>query len=204
MAFFANDQEGSCKDSDTSNALVLTTSSVPRAYTCFNVTDIFSQSNNSGFQNDTSLIWDHGPDPVEHHPPGIAWLLQNQDAFDSKANYTRVWYEQVNQTGEIKAGEDGAWVFYTYAFPDCEQVGGDDFELADYPWFETSCQTESGGQCQTVPSPIKSFAIASAAQYNSAQNCEEWAYLGAAARLDCGAAMIAALAAGVAACFVVL
>ncbi|KPM45202.1 hypothetical protein AK830_g1309 [Neonectria ditissima] len=180
IAFFANDQQGSCDSNDTSDGLVLTTSSIPTGYTCFNLTDIFSQSNDTGFQNATSTVYDRNGEIIQ--PNGIDWLLQNRDSFDSKTNYSRVWYEQVNRTGDVEAGEEASWVFYIYAFPDCQQIAdGDNVDQDDYPWFETSCQTDNGGQCQMVPYSIKSFAINSAADYNNRHGqCEEWAYKGAA------------------------
>ncbi|KAK7425870.1 hypothetical protein QQZ08_007584 [Neonectria magnoliae] len=182
VAFFADDQQDSCDSNDTSDSLVLTTSSIPTGFTCFNLTDIFSRSNDTGFQNATSPVYDSDGDVIQ--PNGIDWLLQNRGSFDSKTNYSRVWYEQVNRTGDVEAGEDASWVFYIYAFPDCQQiVDGDNVDEDDYPWFETSCQTEDGGQCQTVPYSIKSFAINTAADYNKNHGqCEAWAYQGAAAR----------------------
>lgn len=203
MSFFAEDQESSCQASDISQGLVLTTSSLPSSYTCFNLTDIFSQSNDTGFQNGSQPIYDYNGDLLE--PNGVSWQLQNQDVFDSKANYSRVWYEQMNQTGDIKAGKDAPWVLYIYAFPDCEQVGGDDFDQDDYPWFETSCQTEPEGECQEVPYPIKSFAILSAAGYNGNHGgCETWAYMGAAATIGHGVWRWVAASASMTALFLLL
>ncbi|KAJ3546616.1 hypothetical protein NM208_g1921 [Fusarium decemcellulare] len=183
VAFFANEEESSCQANDTSKGLVLTTSSIPTGFTCFNVKDIFSQSNDTGFQNATQRIYDSNWNLLE--PNGIHWLLRNRDDFDSKANYSRTLYEQVNETGEIAAGEAATWVFYIYAFEDCAQVGGEEYEYEDYPWVETSCQTKEGGQCQTLPYSIKSFGINSATEYNHAHGqCEIWALMGASTRLN--------------------
>ncbi|KAL6410866.1 hypothetical protein AUP68_07298 [Ilyonectria robusta] len=84
----------------------------------------------------------------------------------------------------MEAGEDAPWVFHIYAFLDCQQiVDGDNVGQDDSPWFETSCQTNEGGQCQTVPYSIKSFAINSAVDYNDQHGqCEAWAYKGGAAK----------------------
>lgn len=203
MAFFADDREASCQANDTSQGLVLTTSTLPNSYTCFNLTDIFSQNNDTGFQDSQSQI-SHPPDE-RIHPNGIHWLLRNRDSFDRQANYSRVWYEQVNQTGEAKAGEDAPWVFYIYAFPDCEQTAGDDVEYDQNPWFETSCQTEAGGQCRTVPNPIRSFAIHSAREYNIGHGgCETWAFLGGATNLGDKALQLAVVSASAAALFLAL
>ncbi|KAL2687833.1 hypothetical protein Neosp_005402 [[Neocosmospora] mangrovei] len=187
VAFFADDEEDSCQADNanrTTTGLVLTTFDLPSAYTCFNVSDIFSQSNDTGFMNATSKVYDSGYDLRE--PNGVHWLLRNQDNFDSKANYSRVWYEQVNQTGEIKAGEDAPWVFYIYAFEDCQQMlAGSEDSSEEWPWFENSCQTEIGA-------------------YNIRHGgCEEWAFLGAAPRFGERVSTLVALSASLTALFLV-
>ncbi|KAM5350094.1 hypothetical protein ACJ41O_006599 [Fusarium nematophilum] len=204
VAFFADDQQDSCDSNDTSDALILTTSSIPTEYTCFNLTDIFSQSDDTGFQNATSPVYDQDGDLIP--PNGIDWLLQNRDSFDSKTNYSRVWYEQVNRTGDIEAGEEAPWVFYVYAFPDCQQiVDGDNVDEDQYPWFETSCQTDDGGQCQTLPYSIKSFAINSASDYNDKHGqCEAWAYKGTASRFGHHLSIIVSVSASITALFLAL
>ncbi|XWX02406.1 hypothetical protein V2A60_010443 [Cordyceps javanica] len=180
IALFPDQLGDSCNANDISGTVSLTTSSVPVVYTCFNVSDIFSQGNSTGFQNSTSNVYDsHGE--IEQ-PNGVAWSLQNQNLYDAKANYSRVWYSQAN-VSEIKEGKDAPWVFYTYAFPDCRQLGEGHPEKGADPWFETSCQTSKDGQCRSTPGPIVSFAINRADSYNKGHGgCETWARLGAAAR----------------------
>ncbi|KAM0428875.1 hypothetical protein ACHAPT_006675 [Fusarium lateritium] len=205
VAFFADDEEDSCQADNankTSKGLVLTTSDLPSAYTCFNLSDIFSQSNDTGFKNATSRVYDLDFNLIE--PNGVNWLLRNRDNFDSKTNYSRVWYEQVNVTGEIEAGKDAPWVFYVYAFDDCIQTGGDDYPYEEWPWFENSCQTEIGGQCRTVPYSIKSFAIHHSSGYNKVHGgCEEWAFLGAATRFGDRISTLVAVSASLTALFLV-
>ncbi|KAJ3538277.1 hypothetical protein NM208_g5976 [Fusarium decemcellulare] len=178
IAFFSDSQEDSCQSNDTSKGLVLTTDSIPTSYTCFNVSDIFSQSEKVGFQNGTMPV--RGGDGQFVEPNGVHWLLEKADNFSSKTNYSRVWYEQTSPDG---VGEDGSWVFYVYAFEDCEQIVDGDYVDSDrFPWYETSCLTERGGQCRTLPYSIKSFAINKAASYNKNHGgCEEWAYKGSKA-----------------------
>ncbi|KAJ4328365.1 hypothetical protein N0V84_001236 [Fusarium piperis] len=205
VAFFADNEEDSCQANDankTTKGLVLTTSDLPSAYTCFNLSDIFSQSNDTGFMNATSRVYDLDYELLD--PNGVHWLLRNRDNFDSNANYSRVWYEQVNQTGEIKAGEDSPWVFYVYAFEDCQQTGGNDDPYEAWPWFENSCQTEIGGECRTVPYSIKSFAIHQSLAYNIRHGgCEEWAFLGAAPRFRGRVSALVTLSASLTALFLV-
>ena len=160
----------------------MTTSTVPSGATCFNVSDLFSpqkQHNTTGFQNSSQPI--HG-DPL---PNGVSWLIRNKDHYDPMANYSNVWFRQVNESGTRHEGEAASWVFYTYAFPDCQQQHrdgpGEHTDPEDSPWFETSCQTSDKGQCRLTPNPIMSFYINKASDYNAGHGgCERWAYMGAA------------------------
>lgn len=176
VAFFPNSEEETCKQDNIAKAVSLTTSTIPSGFVCFNLTDLFTQSSNNGSQG----VWKI---PDDTPSEGVDYMLTNRGSFDAATNYTNVWYQQANQTG--KPGEDGTWVFYTYAFADCVQNGGDAFDPKDYPWFETSCQTKDGGECQQLPQPVKSFAIGPAAAYNAGHGkCEAWAKLGDASTLN--------------------
>lgn len=205
-AFFPTADEATCQEGDLDAALVFSTTDVPRAFTCFNLTDLFSGRRDSGFQNDSKADSpDVGQDDDSAPPKGVEWELWNRDAFDAGTNYTNVWFRQQNLTGDAEEGGAGRWVFYTYAFEDCEQVGGDDFEPDEYPWFESSCQTAKEGSCQTLPQTVKSFALGPADNYNEMHGgCEAWAEMGAAPQLAPRGPAVAALAAGIAAYFLVL
>jgi hypothetical protein len=182
VAFFSDNDSTSCDSADTSKALILTTSTIPASFTCFNLGDIFSQPNTTGSQNGTAPL--QNPELLDH-PNRVDWLVNHLDNYDSDANYSRVWYEQNSAVGKVEEGVDARWVFYVYAFEDCLQVGGDAFDTDKYPWFETSCQTKEGGQCRTVPNTIKSFGLNKADDYNIGHSgCETWAYMGAAAHLE--------------------
>lgn len=182
MAFFADSKKAPCQANDTSQGLVLTTSTIPSSFTCFNLTDIFSQTNDTGFRNATQRFYN------VPQPNGIDWLLRNRDAYDANSNYSHVWYEQVNIAEKAGEGKEALLVFGIYAFPNCRQTGGAGFDPEQYPWFETSCQTKYGGQCRTVPYPIRSFGIWSSKQYDlNHGGCETWARMGAAAGLGHGA-----------------
>jgi hypothetical protein len=139
------------------------------------VSDIFSQSNTTGFANGTTPFVPGTIDLLN----GVDWVVSNLDNYDSNTNYTNVWYEQNQVTGKVEEGVNGRWVFYTYAFEGCQQLGKEHFDHDKNPWFETSCQTKDGGQCRTVPNPIKSFALNLATDYNKGHGgCETWAYMG--------------------------
>lgn len=149
---------------------------MPNVFTCFNISDLFGGNSSSGFQNATSRIYDSDGKVIQ--PNGVAWQLSNMDQYDDKANYSRTWYEQRNIT-DAKEGGDASWVFYVYAFPNCEQLGPTEAEPEENPWFETSCQTGNDGQCRTTPRQIRSFGINQAVNYNVGHGgCETWAMLG--------------------------
>lgn len=178
MAFFPNSEEATCKQDNIANAASLTTGTIPTGFVCFNLKDLFTQPSDNGSQG----VWKIADDAPSQ---GVDYLLSNRGSYDADTNYTNVWYQQVNQTGNIKPGEDGTWVLYTYAFADCVQNGGDAFEPKDFPWFETSCQTKDGGECQQLPKPVKSFAIGPATSYNAGHGqCEVWAKFGGASTLN--------------------
>ncbi len=201
MAFFPDSQGAACDANDISKAITLTTDSVPNVYTCFNMSDLFGGNSSSGFQNATSRVYDSKGNVLQ--PNGVAWQLGNLDQYDAGANYSRTWYDQRNFT-DAKEGKDAPWVFYVYAFPDCQQLGSKDEEPEDSPWFETSCQTGSDGQCRTTPRPIRSFAINEAADYNVGhKGCEAWAKMGDASAATPGSGKVLLAVAGVVAAWFV-
>jgi hypothetical protein len=178
VSFFPTPEEAICKQGNIANAISLTTSTIPTGYVCFNLTDLFTQPSDNGSQ-DVSKIPDDAP------TQGADYLLSNRASYNANTNYTNVWYQQVNQTGDIKPDADGTWVLYIYAFENCIQNRDDAFAPKDFPWFETSCQTKDGGECQQVPQPVKSFAIGPAAKYNVGHGqCEVWAKIGGAGTLN--------------------
>ncbi|KAF4998955.1 hypothetical protein FGRMN_2754 [Fusarium graminum] len=173
VAFFTDEQEGYCNSKDTSKGLILTSSDTPTEYTCFNITDIFSRSNNTGFQ--------HSWQQWISKDSGMNWTIYNRDELDanSNASYSHIRVELLDLTTEDQTGEDSPWVLYTYAFPDCQLLIGNHVQQ-DYPWYEASCQTEEGGECQHALKPIKSFAIRTR---NPKEGCKTWAELGSASRI---------------------
>ncbi|KAI9150771.1 hypothetical protein HJFPF1_10548 [Paramyrothecium foliicola] len=106
-------------------------------------------------------------------------LTKTKDDFNSQTNYSRIWYNQLNEAIP-EPGQGGSWVLYVYAFNDCMQKKpGRDIDADESPWFETSCQTGSSGQCQSVPNTIRSFGIGPGEEYNEAkEECNPWAYQG--------------------------
>lgn len=177
VAFLPTSEEATCEQNNIANAVSLTTDTVPTHYVCFNLTDFFSQANDTGTKNGSK--WSSS-----EVYQGVEYTLGNRRSYNPDANYTNVWYQQVKLGGDVKPGAEGDWVFYMYAFENCIQTGGDDYEYDDWPWFETSCQTKDVGECQQVPKPIRSFAIGTGDYYNSIHGkCEVWARLGEGASM---------------------
>lgn len=177
VAFFptGTSEEAYCEANDPTNAISLTTDTVPTHFVCFNLTDLFTQANNTGTQNGSK--WSSG-DVYQ----GVNYTLHNQRSYNLAANYTNVWYRQRKlvwaDPDDSKPGKEADWVLYMYAFEDCYHSNGD-LDYDEWPWYETSCLTEQSGECRQVLKPIKSFAIGPAADYNRGHGgCEVWARLG--------------------------
>lgn len=132
----------------------LTTETVPQDFTCFNVSDIFSQPSDNGFQNVTGDT----PEPnnnTDYGPRNGDWQLLNLEAYDSKANYSFVWHQQRSVSIDSSQSEDKpSYVLRTYPSEDCQEVSS-----SDDPWYQSSCLTRALGQCNEVPYSVKSVGI---------------------------------------------
>jgi hypothetical protein len=51
VAFFPTPDEATCEQNKIAHAVSLTTDTVPTHYVCFNLTDFFSQTNDTGTKN---------------------------------------------------------------------------------------------------------------------------------------------------------
>lgn len=89
------------------------------------------------------------------------WVTENGVGFDAHANYSRIWYQQVNATGDISDGKLGSRYVMIYPNYDCR-------EASDYlarSIYLYSCQSDAGGQCDTVTYNVASFSIVNINQY---------------------------------------
>ena len=189
ISFIADASADSCTSNDINKSPTLTTATVPYALTCFNVPDLFNRTSDSGIQNDTSRsTTDLGPGP--HAPQYISYLLSNKDAFDASSNYSRIWYQLVNFTGDgNKEGKIATLDLWIYPSKNCITSA----DLTE-PWYQSSCQTANGGNCQQIPYSVQSFALAPT---GGDDKCHDWqSYVGAAARLGQGILMLACMMAG--------
>lgn len=155
---------------------------MPFAFTCFNLSDIFSQENFTGLQ------WGQGVDRLNDSTleRGVNYTLDNLDTYDAGANYSQVWFQQVNLTSEeVGEGESAGRFFKVYSLPDCATLstanGGDD-PVEWNPWYEQSCQSASGGNCHLVPHNIQSFSIQQDTSDSYGQGCQDWVFPGSASQ----------------------
>ncbi|KAL7807598.1 hypothetical protein V8C26DRAFT_439292 [Trichoderma gracile] len=157
FAFFPTDQVDACSSYDVSKAITLTTESLPvQQYTCFNMSDIFSQNKSTGFQPLRSKS------DRDKLPGGVHWSIDNQELYDPNANYTWTWLKMgsAQLASQDPLGPQlSPWIFYQYTLADCEQSRPGDDQGDATPWSMTDCGTPDEGLCMSTSRPIRSFAI---------------------------------------------
>jgi hypothetical protein len=113
----------------------------------------------------------------------------NSAAWDVRANYSRIWYQQTNETmyGTTAPGEIGARLLTVYPERGCKQGKGyppPDIGMASfYSW---TCQSEASGECYSTPEEIQSFLISSAFGNEDGGDCFAMEARGSAAELKPG------------------
>ncbi|KAG9660492.1 hypothetical protein KCU95_g3399, partial [Aureobasidium melanogenum] len=122
------------------------TSVTPASITCFNLADVFA-SNASSEQS---------------------YTVSNAQDFSSQANYTSLFYQQLNESingdgSGIGTGKDAARVVEVFPGEDCREIDG----LA---WFGFSCQN-ADGELYVIPGGVKSFSIVSKAESVNKGKC---------------------------------
>ncbi|UKZ54086.1 hypothetical protein TrVGV298_007892 [Trichoderma virens] len=174
VAFFPESQGDSCQAKDISKAITLTTYTIPSAYTCFNMSDIFTMNSSTGFQmTQDQRFW-----KLKDHTNGIAWELFNQDLYDERANYTHTWLRMRKPTVN-QDGKRSLWRYYQYTLPDCRDVRIGHEDSDDVPFSWVSCQTSEDGLCKSAAYPIGSFAIYNTGDEGDDYDCDNWTQFGA-------------------------
>jgi hypothetical protein len=159
---------------------------------CYNLADLFA----SNFSN-VSIPGEPLPGrpnttiSIANAPNRLNVTTLNKAAFDVGANYSRIWYQQTNETmyGTTAPGEIAARLLNVYPERDCEQGKG--YPPADIglePFYSWTCQSEAEGECYSTPEEIKSFGISSATVYGEANggDCFAMEARGSAAELKPG------------------
>ncbi|KAL7942575.1 hypothetical protein V8C42DRAFT_331384 [Trichoderma barbatum] len=194
VVFFPDSQGDSCKANDISKAITLTTNTRPEAYTCFNMSDIFSQKSSTGFQMTTDQRYINQTNGLN----GVAWSLHNQNLYDANATYSHTWLRMANISGG-QEGKESEWNFYQYTLPDCQDVRIGVEESDDVPFSWTNCQTSEDGLCRATGGyPIGSFAIfCPRRQSGDKVACDKWVQYGVAAtaKTDVGRLVMAVVVA---------
>lgn len=146
------------------------TSVTPASITCFNLADVFA-SNASSEQS---------------------YTVFNAQDFSSQANYTSLFYQQLNESingdgSGIGTGKDAARVVEVFPGEDCREIDG----LA---WFGFSCQN-ADGELYVIPGGVKSFSIVSKAESVNKGKCWVHAEYGGAASTIFKGCFVAVMAA---------
>ncbi|CZT24344.1 uncharacterized protein RCC_10067 [Ramularia collo-cygni] len=166
---FSNDNLDDCVNKDSAEGITFTSSSVPRAFVCFNLDELFASNTSltNGSVSQGSNIYS-GTD--------LDWVLLNLDSYNIQNNYSRVWYQQINGTGDVDEGLNAPVQFNIYNGRNCLQQNRDGIPLSMQPWFAWNCQSAEGGECFRAPYSIRSFAILAAEPFWREEKCLVAAY----------------------------
>jgi hypothetical protein len=165
--YFSSEDDASCEPSENHPGFTVKHIPLPRGVYeggCYNLADLFASNYSNvsipGLSNATSSI------TRDSNRLNVTAL--NRAAFNVNANYSRIWYQQTNETmyGTTAPGEIAARLLNVYPDRDCKQGKGyppEDIGLA--PYYSWNCQSEAEGECYSTPEEIQSFGISSAALY---------------------------------------
>jgi hypothetical protein len=160
------------------SSISLTTPSYNVDKVCFNIDDLFSQGNNSG--------WKHEPNNINIPPQywGVNYTLTNRELYQRGFNYTGVWIKSTNITDKgAGAGQNSGRAVRVYEGRDC-----DDTKL----YYQLTCQTQVGGQCRSAQKSFQSFSLDDAYPFIQATGkCESFAAFNNAASSLYGGASLA-------------
>lgn len=131
---FAPGSLGTCatNGNSTGSAVTFSTSGAAANQTCFNLNETFDTSASTPY-----------------------WSIANAAGFDPSANYSRIWYQQVNITGKVGSGKVATQFLQLYPEYGCS-------EASDYvarPTYGMSCQSGVDGECNSAPHSIASFSV---------------------------------------------
>ncbi|KAG2170876.1 hypothetical protein VTO58DRAFT_103460 [Aureobasidium pullulans] len=171
---FSENGSGSCADTSTGQGITFSTAMIPYYSVCFNLDELITENNNTGIVQQSEIL--------QNRPTNFSWSASGNENYNLLAKYSQVWYQQTNITGKIGAGQDAARQLSVYSGRDCHSINGSELRTLE-PWIGWTCQSEAGGQCDTVPISIKSFLIADASLINNGYpKCWDDAVMGGASR----------------------
>lgn len=131
---FAPESLGTCATNSnaTGSAITFSTSGVTANHTCFNLNETFTANASTPY-----------------------WSIANAAGFDPSANYSRVWYQQVNITGKVGAGKVATLFLQLYPEYGCSEAS----DFVTRPTYGTSCQSSVDGECDSATYSIASFSV---------------------------------------------
>jgi hypothetical protein len=151
IGFYPDRANGTCVDGAgiPAGAIGLKTPSYNFNEVCFNLDELFSQNNDSGWARPSTQY------QLQPFQWGIKYTLINRLSFNVDTSYTGVFIESTNttqQSGPVgaEAGKNSARRVQVFEQRNCADIGTQ---------WETTCQTRKGGQCHRANSTFKSFRI---------------------------------------------
>ncbi|KAH9888203.1 hypothetical protein F4778DRAFT_411827 [Xylariomycetidae sp. FL2044] len=169
----ATDNKASCPGGSAAGALTFTTQTNPPARACFNFTDLFGGTETEHVAN--TSFWSDVNDR-------LSWSLGNRAAYDPKATYSIVRYQQgpvPNGGGDDRKAKKGqdleARQFAVYNGRGCEPTG-----QPPQPWYAWSCVSSAEGRCDTLPYSVGSFGVIGGGDDDDDDDgkCQDFAYEG--------------------------
>jgi hypothetical protein len=151
IAFYSNSTNVSCSDGAGSpaGALTFTTASYNVNYACFNLNELVS-GNVTGWKRPPTNL------RLEPYQDGVNYTVSNQNLYSNSTIFTGFFLQSVNKS--VQAGQAAPRQVLMYNTPDCvDAVPGQGSTPARIR--ETTCQTQSGGDCHTTPESYKSFRL---------------------------------------------
>jgi hypothetical protein len=156
IAFYSNSTNVSCSDGAGSpaGALTFTTPSYNVNYACFNLDELVSGNATGWYRPPTSLR-------LEPYQDGVNYTIRNQNLYTNSTVFNGFFLQSVNNS--VQAGQPVGRQVLVYNTRDCLDVvpaklaPGETSTSARIR--ETTCQTQSGGDCHTTPETFKSFRL---------------------------------------------
>jgi hypothetical protein len=206
IVYFSSDDDNGCEPATNHPGFTVEHIPIPRGGVeqrgCYNLADLFAHNfsnvsthgpflpgrlNGTNATNVTSTI--NGTISTANAPNRLNVSIINTAAWTIRANYSRIWYQQTNESmyDTTEPGEVAARLLTVYPERNCRQSRGYppwEFKLA--PVYVWTCQSEASGECYSTSIEIQSFQISSAATYGNGRDCVAMEKRGSAEELKPG------------------
>lgn len=206
--YFSSENDASCEPSTNHPGFTMNHVPMPRILSeraCYNLADLFApnftrgqrlprrlnttNATNATISNANAPNTTNGTISTAKGSNRLNISVLNSAAFTFPTNYSRIWYQQTNESmdGATAPGEMAARLLTVYSDRDCRQsrwYPPKELELA--PVYSWTCQSEAAGECYSTPEEIQSFHISSAAVYGNGKKCVTMEARGSAEELKPG------------------